>query len=154
MTVQVAPGQSAQMKRGSVTDIVTLTSYPFYYDPSVRSIDKTSYAARKVIGNRLENRLWIGDGSGDVYLDVYLLDNKTMQTQLANFRSLILPQIDTGAPHPVYINIGAMYVGRWFVMEEVEFTPISFSYNINTAPYEGRLILKLCEIPITTATNS
>jgi phage protein U len=138
----------AERKRGSLIDVVTLTELPFWYEPKVRSRDKTGYANQFVIGNRLASKQWIGQGENEIRLDIYLLDQETMLTQLDNFRNLMLPQDDIGAPHPVYIIVGGLYVGRWFVLEDMETDPEGFQYSDLMTPYEVQMRLKLCEIPV------
>jgi hypothetical protein len=135
-------------KRGSLTDVITLKSYSFYYEPSVRDTEQTGYASRAIIGNRLPSKLWVGKGESVVGLEVFLLDQSTMQTQLDNFRNLVQPQTDIGAPHPVYLNIGGMFSGRWFVLEEFINDPVNFKWDDTMTPYECRIKLKFCEIPV------
>lgn len=147
----INPNVGAVRKRGSLTDVVTLIDYPFFYDPTIKNVEKTGYASREIIGNRLPSKLWIGNGSGEVELEVFLLDVSTMQTQLDNFRSLCLPQADIGAPHPVYVNVGSMFVGRWFVLCSLEDLVTGLTYDSNMTPYEARLKFKLEEIPVNKA---
>lgn len=139
---------TAVRSRGSLTDVVTLVDYPFYYDPTIKNVEKTGYASRDIIGNRLPSKLWIGQGSGDVDLEAFLLDMSTMQTQLDNFRNLCIPQDDIGAPHPVYVNVGGMFVGRWFVLCALENVVTGLTYDNNMIPYEARLKFKLEEMPV------
>jgi hypothetical protein len=136
-----------QRKRGSLIDVVNLVEYPFWYEPNVRGREVTTYADQFILGNRLPSKQWLGKGGSEIRLDIFLLDQTTMLSQLEAFRSLLLPQDDIGAPHPVYIVVGGMYPGRWFVLEHMEVDPEGYQYGEDMTPYEVRMRLKLCEIP-------
>lgn len=135
-------------RRGGLIDVVTLVEYPFYFDPTVKGSDKTTFSSQHVIGNRLASRLWVGEGTGDIDLDVFILDQTNMLAQLEAFRSLTLSQADTGTPHPVYVIVGGLYVGRQFVLCSLEHQVLTMQFDQTMVPYEIMMKLKLEEIPV------
>ena len=138
------------MQRGSLTDAINLKDYPFFYEPKMRDCEKTGFAKREVFGNRLPSVLWIGQGGSDVTLDVYLLNSQsgpTVQDQIKAFKKLLETQDDIGAPHPLFINMGGMYVNRQYVLCQIDSEYLGFDLDASMAPYEAVVKMALCEIP-------
>lgn len=140
----------AQVKRirGSLTDVITLESFVFDYEPKVADKARTGYARQEVFGQRLANVFWIGQGASAVDLEIFLLGSVDTLSQIEAFKALLEPQDDIGAPHPLYINVGGMYVGKQYVLCDVEVRPTVFTYSNDMSPQEAFMSLKLEEIPI------
>jgi hypothetical protein len=133
-------------KRGSLTDSVNLLDYPFVYEPAIKDKEITTFGFREVLGNRLPNTLWVGQGSCSLDLEVFLLGVNSTLSRIQDFKSLLDSQDDIGAPHPLFVNIGSIYVGRLFVLTEVEAQYVGLSYDDSLTPFEVVLKLKLVEI--------
>jgi len=71
--------------------------------------------------------------------------NNAVLNQIAAFKGLIRPQDDIGAPHPLFINIGGLYTGIQFLLEDLEVTYISRNLD-SLVPYEASIKLKLAAL--------
>jgi len=106
-------------KRGSIVDVVNLTKFEFDFEPVTKERQRTNFAKRDVIGRRLSNHLWVGCGDSELQLEIFLLGPDT-DSKVALLKSWLRAQSDTGAPHPFYINIGSQYVGKRYLLLEVD----------------------------------
>jgi hypothetical protein len=73
--------------------------------------------------------------------------NLKILDQIAAFQKFIEPQEDTGAPHPVIINMGKSYLGRLFLVESLDVSGVVTNYG-TLDPIEAHIKLKLIEIPV------
>ena len=74
-----------------------------------------------------------------------LQENGYVLKMLNKLLKLKEPQDDTGAPHPVLLNIGPVYTGRWFLVEDVKVKHEVHNYQ-TMEPTEINLTIKLVEI--------
>lgn len=73
-------------------------------------------------------------------------ENLTVLRQLAKFHVFLEPQSDTGAPHPIYINMGGTYKGRKFIVHAMD-SKITVTNYATLDPTEAVVKLSLSEIP-------
>ena len=71
--------------------------------------------------------------------------NRSVLTQIELLMNLKDPQEDTGAPHPVYLNIGGVYAGRKFLVTVVH-PDYETHNNFTMEPTEATVRLKFMEI--------
>jgi len=140
--------------RGSLTDAITLEEIFFTYEPRTRTKDKPKYGRQAVVGQRLKNTFWVGSGDSEIDLDCYAQgidsDGPKMGADdlIAALKSLTVPQKDTRTPHPVYLNIGFTYLGRQYVVDDVDVQYLVFEYDDQMRTQDARIRLKLIEIPV------
>lgn len=72
--------------------------------------------------------------------------NKKVMSLLASFRQFLEPQEDTGAPHPIYVNMGGTYKGRKFIVLSMDWKVTVTNYA-TLDPTEIVCKLSLTEIP-------
>jgi hypothetical protein len=137
-------------KNGSLVDSITLEEFPFQYEPVVKDKETTGFAKQAILGHRLPRLLWVGNGSSQVSLDVFLLGGaiyNDVKHRVQLLKNLSKPQADIGAPHPVYINVGGIYTGRKFVLVDVQTAYTRFELGEGRAPDEATVKLVLEELP-------
>lgn len=96
-------------QRGSLVDAVTLTEYPFQFEPSEHEDhDTTAFGEHHVVGHRLSGYHWVGGGKADVSMTIHLVCGANTDlgapkpgdvgnyrmAQLASYQKQIL--VDTG----------------------------------------------------------
>lgn len=133
-------------KRGSIVDSVSLQEYPFMFEPKLRDRMATRFARQSVIGRRLPLTFWIGSGDSAIDLEVFLLGNPDTVNVVNGIKALAEPQDDTGAPHPLYVNVGNLYTGIAFVLFESETDFEVYEYTDDMTPREARMRLKLFQL--------
>lgn len=141
-------------KRGSLVDAITLTEFLFQFEPKVSEKNSTQYAKQFVIGKRLPQVSWIGGGEADVELDIFLLGTETALGKVQDFKNFLLAQTDSAAPHPVFINVGDMYVGHVFLMTHCEVDPVTYEYADSMRPNEVKLKMKFTEFDDNTLSGA
>jgi hypothetical protein len=72
-------------------------------------------------------------------------ENASVLNQIRILKNLSEPQEDTGTPHPVYLNIGGIYAGRKFLLEDVDSDVETHNY-FTMEPTEATVKLKFVEI--------
>lgn len=133
-------------KRGSLVDTVSLQEYPFMFEPKLKDQMTTKFARQNVIGRRLPRTYWVGAGDSGIDLDVYLLGNPDTVTTVQGIKALADPQDDTGAPHPLYVNVGGLYTGLSFVLYATETDYVVFEWSDDMTPREAKMKLKLFQL--------
>lgn len=135
-------------ERGSLVDTITLVEVVFQYEPKIKAKDETKYASQAVVGRRLPLRSYVGGGNRAVDLDVTLSPGGyyTADDWIAQLERLAAPQKDTGAPHPLYINVGDKFVGRRFILTEVDTRYEVLSYADAMDTQDAMVRLKLEEV--------
>lgn len=136
--------------RGSVFDTITLEEFPFLLEPKLKEKSTTTFGKQHIIGHRLPDYNWVGNGESHVELDVYIIRSSGADTKdtILNLKSLTLSKDDLGAPHPVYLNVGEMFAGKKFVMVDFESEIVTFDYDDAMHPAEAKLKMKFEEIPL------
>jgi len=135
-----------ERKRGSIVDSISLQEYPFTYEPRLRDTCATKYARQAVIGNRLPRTFWVGAGEAGVDLEIFLLGNPDTVTITQGIKELCEPQDDTGAPHPLYINVGGLYTGLSFVLVTAETEYEVFEWTDDMTPREARMRVRFYQL--------
>lgn len=141
----------AQRNRGSVVDTVTLVETLFQYEPKLKEKTSSKFSQQHVVGRRLANTNWVGAGETIIEIDIYLRGVSTVESLIAQLVQFTEPQQDTGAPHPVYINVGDTYVGRQFVMTDIEPDTVTYEYADSMRIAESKVKMKFTEIPIVSS---
>ena len=80
-------------------------------------------------------------------------DDKFVKNRILALNSLLDPQGDTGAPHPVWVNMGGMYTGRRFLVNKVKVDVTVTNYN-TLEPTEAHVSLQLIEIAAPTSLST
>ncbi len=78
-------------------------------------------------------------------------DNAKAQNLLDRFLQFLEPQPDTGAPHPIYVNMGGAYKGRKFIVTEAKHQ-ITVTNYATLEPMEIVVSMTLSEIPAVVVT--
>lgn len=72
-------------------------------------------------------------------------ENASVLNQIRILKNMSEPQEDTGTPHPLYLNIGGIYAGRKFLLEDVDADVETHNY-FTMQPTEATVKLKFVEI--------
>lgn len=135
--------------RGSLFDTISFTEIVFLLEPKTKEKSTTTYGKQHVVGHRIPDYVWVGNGESHVELDAYILrsENNEPNEVLAKFKALLEPQDDTGAPHPVYINVGQQYIGKQYVLVDFESETVTYDFDDTMKPMELKIKLKLEQLP-------
>jgi hypothetical protein len=83
--------------------------------------------------------------------DQKIKDNAKVKVMLDKFRVFLEPQEDTGAPHPIYVNMGGAYKGRKFIVHSIK-SVVTVTNYATLEPMEATVTMALMEIPAVVVT--